>query len=275
MLELPEALTIANQINNTIVGKRITNVTAAYTPHKFAWFYGDPKTYHALLTGKTIDKAAGYGGMVEIKADNAIILVGDGVGLRYHFENEQHPIKHQLLIEFEDFSSISASVQMYGGIWCFEDNKFENAYLKAAKEKPSPLSDKFNKSYYDSIISSPEVQKLSAKALLATEQRIPGLGNGILQDILFNAKVHPKKKVNTFTEIEKENIFNSIKATLAEMTLNGGRDTERDLFGCIGGYKIKVGKNTVDRPCPLCNSMIKKENYMGGSIYFCSGCQAV
>jgi hypothetical protein len=34
-----------------------------------------------------------------------------------------------------------------------------------------------------------EVKKLSLKALLATEQRIPGLGNGVLQDILFKARM--------------------------------------------------------------------------------------
>lgn|GEM_PF-2077218 len=30
------------------------------------------------------------------------------------------------------------------------------------------------------------------KAFLATEQRIPGLGNGVLQDILWTARIHPK-----------------------------------------------------------------------------------
>jgi formamidopyrimidine-DNA glycosylase len=275
MLELPEVLTIAEQVNTTIIGKRITNVTAAFSPHKFAWFFGDPKNYHNLLTDKVIGKAAGFGGMVEIKVEDSVILVGDGVGLRYHFENEAHPQKHQLLIEFEDFSAISASVAMYGGIWCFKEGAFDNKYYVMAKEKTSPLSDKFDKEYFDKLISVPEVQKLSAKAFLATEQRIPGLGNGVLQDILFNAKIHPKKKVNTLKEQDKEAIFNAIKSTLAEMTFQGGRDTERDLFGCLGGYKTKLSKNTVEKQCSECGGVIKKEAYMGGSIYFCNGCQTI
>lgn len=273
MIELPEAIEISKQINENVRGKRIMNVTAAQSPHKFAWYHGDPQKYHDLLTDKVLGTATGFGGMVEIKVEDAVILLGDGVGIRFHSENEKRPQKHQLLIEFDDFSAISASVQMYGGLWSFKEGDFKNQYYLVAKEKPSPLSSKFDLSYFDSIVSAPENVGLSAKALLATEQRIPGLGNGVLQDILYNARIHPKKKVKMFTREDKDTLFNSIKATLAEMTFQGGRDTERDLFGCFGGYKTKLSKNTVDEPCQVCGSIIKKEAYMGGSIYYCQGCQ--
>ena len=59
MLELPEAITIAGQINRTLYGKSISNVIAAHSPHKFAWYHGDPDQYHNLLTGKTIGSARG------------------------------------------------------------------------------------------------------------------------------------------------------------------------------------------------------------------------
>lgn len=275
MIELPEAINLAQQLKEVVRGKRIMNVIAAQSPHKFAWYNGDPQTYHELLTGKIIDEAVSYGGLVEIIAEDMVILFGDGVNLRYHGENEKHALKHQLLIEFEDFSAISASVQMYGGLWCFKKGEFQNPYYLQAKEKPSPLSDKFDPVYFDRIVSSVRMSGLSAKALLATEQRIPGLGNGVLQDILFNAGIHPKKKVKTFTEENKNILFNSIKTTLAEMIFQGGRDTERDLYGCFGGYKSRLSKNTVGKPCLVCGNDIKKEAYRGGSIYYCSGCQKI
>ena len=119
----------------------------------------------------------------------------------------------------------------------------------------------------------PEIQKLSLKGLLATEQRIPGLGNGILQDILFNAKMHPKKKGNSLSDRDKEALFNSVKNTISMMVSKGGRDTELDLFGKPGNYKTILCKNTVNKPCPVCGAIIKKEAYMGGSIYYCEKCQ--
>ncbi|OPX89657.1 endonuclease VIII [Pelotomaculum sp. PtaB.Bin117] len=273
MIELPEALTLASQINDTVGGKRIKSVIAAYTPHKFAWYHGDPQNYHDLLAGKTIAAANGYGGFVEIKAGTAVILIGDGVGFRYHGPKERRPPKHQLLIEFADLSAVSATIQMYGGIMCFRDGELDNPYYKVAKEKPSPLSDGFDKSYFEQLISSQDVQKLSAKAFLATGQRIPGLGNGVLQDILWQAQIHPKRKINTLSDEHKARLFHSVKTVLSDMAEQGGRDTMKDLFGKNGGYKTMMSKNSVGHQCPVCAGSIKKESYMGGSVYYCENCQ--
>ncbi|WP_055668663.1 formamidopyrimidine-DNA glycosylase [Desnuesiella massiliensis] len=274
MIEIPEALTLASQINNTISEKQIVNVVAEHTPHKFAWYHGDPQKYRELLVGKTINMATACAGMVEIKTGNATILVGDGVAFRYHKQGEKRPAKHQLLLEFNDFSSVSASVQMYGGIWCFVDeDEFQYLYYKIGKEKPSPISDKFNKTYFDKLISSQTMQKLSIKAFLATEQRIPGLGNGVLQDILWEAKIHPKRKVSTLKDENKEALYSAIKAVLSKMAELGGRDTEKDLHGNNGGYKTMMSKNNVGSSCISCGGIIKKETYLGGSIYYCENCQ--
>ena len=211
--------------------------------------------------------------MVEIRADDAIVLFSDGVVLRFHTRNEQRPGKHQLLIEFEDGTAISASVQMYGGLWCFQEGEFDNPYYDAARLKPSPLSDGFDWSYFERLITADEIQKLSAKAFLATEQRIPGLGNGVLQDILYKAGIHPKRRISTLTDNERETLFNSVKSILKEMTTQGGRDTTRDLFGIPGGYSTRLSQATFDKSCPVCGGTIVKQSYMGGSIYFCDGCQ--
>ncbi len=273
MIEIPEALTLAEQINTTVAGKTITNVTAASSPHKFAWYYGDPQKYHELLSGKKITHANGVGSMVEIFAEDITILLGEGVALRYHQEQDERPPKHQLLIEFEDSTALSGVVQMYGGLMCARTGELDNQYYSIAREKASPLTDAFDAKYFADLISAEDVKKLSLKAFLATEQRIPGLGNGVLQDILFKAGLHPKAKVSSLTASEKDKLFTSIRETLAEMTFKGGRDTEKDLFGCSGGYVTYLSKNTAGKPCPVCGAIIKKENYMGGSIYCCEGCQ--
>ncbi|HEY40995.1 MAG TPA: endonuclease VIII [Dehalococcoidia bacterium] len=273
MIEIPEAESLSRQLIETVGGKKITRVIAGLSPHKFAWYHGDPKDYDALLRGKTIDTAVARGGMVEVRVDGAMLLFSDGVVLRFHVRDEQRPRKHQLLVEFEDDTALSASVQMYGGLWCFKEGGFQNPYYDAARHKPSPLSDEFDGAYFGSLITHPDVQKLSVKAFLATEQRIPGLGNGVLQDILCNARVHPKRQIGTLTNGEREALFHSVKSTLAEMTAQGGRDTTRDLFGEPGGYITKLSQATIDRPCPVCGGTIVKQAYMGGSIYFCGGCQ--
>ena len=265
---------MARQINETVVGKNIKSVVAAHTPHKLAWYFGDPQEYKDLLAGKAIGGAASYGGQVEITAGKAKLAFSDGVNLRYYDKGGKLPDKHQLLLEFDDGSSLVGWVQMYGGLSAFPDGKNDSKYYIVAKEKPSPLSNDFDKEYFKSLFDE-NTAKLSLKAFLATEQRIPGLGNGVLQDILFNANMHPKRKAGTLSAAERQVLFGSIKNTLSEMTAKGGRDTENDLFGVPGVYETKLSKNTAGRPCPECGTPIKKEAYLGGSIYYCAGCQRI
>jgi len=126
MIEIPEAENLSRQLTETVGDKRIVEVVAGFSPHKFAWYHGDPKEYNALLQGKTVKTAVAHGGMVEIKIEESVALFSDGVVFRFHTRDEQRPKKHQLLIEFEDATAISASVQMYGGLWCFKEGEFHN-----------------------------------------------------------------------------------------------------------------------------------------------------
>ncbi len=274
MIELPEAAVLARQSNEFIRGKRITDVVVSHTPHKLAWYSGAPGMYRELLTGQTVSDAESYGGLVEIAAGDARMLFGDGVALRYCRRGEPRPQRHQLLLEFEEGSCLVASVQMYGGLWAYVADTNDNKYYLIAKAKASPLTDNFDRAYFDSLLGA-AAPNLSLKAFLATEQRIPGLGNGVLQDILFNAGMHPKRKLVSLSLADIGVLYGSVRNTLAEMVAGGGRDTESDLRGVPGGYRTRLSRNTVGKPCHVCGAAIHREAYMGGSIYYCAGCQAL
>jgi len=276
MLEIPEALTISKQVEKQFKGRSIINVIVAHSPHKFTWYVNQGLAYQDLLVNQAIDQVYPIGGMVEIKTGDARLVFSDGVNLRAYPPPEVLPDKHQLLLTFDDLSHLVASVQMYGGISCFgEIEGYDNPYYLVARSKPSPLSDDFDLSYFRSLAATEAIQKLSLKAFLATEQRIPGLGNGVLQDILWTAKLNPRRKVNSMSEEEMDCLFNSIKSVLAEMTRLGGRDTEKDLFGIPGGYMTVMSSSHAGDYCPACGGTIIKEAYLGGSVYYCDRCQAL
>jgi formamidopyrimidine-DNA glycosylase len=273
VIELPEAVVIAQQITETLGGKRITRAVANASPHKFAWYTGDPAEYNDRLAGKVIGRGAGVGGSIEFEAGDMLLSIS--APIRYYVAGEKRPKKHQLLLEFEDGTAISSSAQMWGGFFCFpagERGGFPDYDI--AKTRPSPLTDAFDRAYFDTLFDE-DTPKLSAKAFLATEQRIPGLGNGVLQDILWTARIHPRRKMGELSEQAIHDMFEAVKHVLVAMTAHGGRDTERDLFGHPGGYTTILSKNTVGQPCPVCSTTIRKEPYLGGSIYTCAGCQSL
>lgn len=272
MLELPESQTLARQLRESILGKRIENVQANSTPHGFAFYHGDPAGYNELLSGKTIDDAKAFGGQVEIFAGEARLVINDGINMRLYPAGSKRPDKHQLYVELSDGSALICTVQMYGGMQSFKAETYDNPYYHIAKAKPSPLSEEFDLDHFNNILAETK-PNLSVKAFLATEQRIPGLGNGVLQDILFKARIHPKTKLPALTQEQKSRLFAAVKETLREMTDKGGRDTEKDLYGRPGGYLCLLSKNTLDKPCPVCGGGLVRQAYLGGNIYFCPSCQ--
>jgi len=274
MNELPETITLAKQAQESLVGKTISSVDAAASPHKFAWYHGEPADYPNRLMDNIVESAQPYGMMVEIGLSGSTLLFSDGVRLRLHPDAGPIPKKHQLLLGFDDGTALSASLVMYGGLFCWEQgDEFENMYYDVAREKPSPLTDAFDEAYFKELMLPEEVRKLSLKAALATEQRIPGLGNGCLQDILWHARLNPRQKLKTLSVSEQGALFTSLKEILAEMTRLGGRSTEQDLFGTPGGYQVVMCAENKGKPCPRCGREILKESYMGGSVYTCPQCQ--
>jgi formamidopyrimidine-DNA glycosylase len=68
--------------------------------------------------------------------------------LTYHPDGIKTPKKYQLLVKFDDCSALSAAVRLYGGLWCFNENDFDNPYYEVAKEIPSPLFEEFDNKYF-------------------------------------------------------------------------------------------------------------------------------
>jgi formamidopyrimidine-DNA glycosylase len=164
---------------------------------------------------------------------------------------------------------------MWGGMYCFPAGEPGGSPdYQIAKQRPSPLSEQFDQAYWANLCAESPAN-LSAKAFLATEQRIPGLGNGVLQDILWTARIHPKRKLADLSEEESIALYAAVRAVLHQMTSQGGRDSERDLFGRPGGYISFPSQHAASKPCPVCATPIKKEAYMGGSIYYCPSCQTL
>lgn len=273
MLELPEAQVVADQLARTVIGKPVASVVAGQSPHRFAFFSGDPGEYDGALRGKEFLGAVAMGGFVELRFGGTSLLLNDGANLRYHEPDAALPSKHQLLVAFEDGSALTVTVQMYAGLMCVPTGTFDNPYYLAATSKPSPLTDAFDAAWFRGLLARPEVQKSSLKAALATEQRIPGFGNGVLQDVLWKAGIHPRRRVSTLDDAEVDALFSVVTGLLREMAEQGGRDTEVDLFGTPGGYRTVMSKLRLNDPCPTCGEPKVKQAYLGGSVYFCPACQ--
>lgn len=271
MIEIPEAATIAAQARADLVGATVARAEVNHTPHKLMWFFGDPAQYPALLDGARFTGAEAHAGHVELAAGELRVVLSEGARPTLLQAGAPVPDRHQLRLDLVDGRTVVVTVAMYGGVQVFHDGENDNPYYVAARRAPSPLTAAFDEAHVARLLHGAD--RLSTKAFLATEQRIPGLGNGVLQDVLWNAGLNPRRTIGSLSDGERTILIDAVRATLREMTDAGGRDTERDLHGRTGGYVTAMSRNTLEAGCRRCGGRVVKQTYLGGAVYFCQTCQ--
>jgi formamidopyrimidine-DNA glycosylase len=274
MIEMPEAWTIARQMDETLTGKTFSHFARGALVHKFLWLSKPAEEYDTFLAGKPVTGARSYGRSIYLYVgDTHLLWFGElGGRILYHATGQPLPAKYHLRWDFSDASAMTFHMQMWGFVGLLEKSEIpKHAYAEVGIP---PLSEGFTLERFNQLMEEyPEKTKKGVKGFLVTSKHINGIGNGYLQDILFRAKIHPSRKIPTLSIDEHPKLYAAIQDTMAEAIKLGAREDERDLYDHPGGYKRLMGNLTVGQPCPNCGTTIQKISYLGGVCYVCPTCQ--
>ncbi len=284
MIELPEAISFSKQITETLKGKVIQSVVRGQNPHKFMFPMKESdqvgaeylnEDFSQILIGKKFGKSWSNGNiiLVEIGADHLLSLGCGGEKILYHTQKKTIPKKHQLYIEFEDDTYFTVTISGWGEVRLLKKEELEN-HPHIGYDRIDPLSKEFTIAKLEDLINQlPIKKKCSAKKFYITEPGLRGIGNGVIQDIFWKAKINPKREMKSLKNDEQKRLYDTTRNELRKMADLGGRSLEKDLFNKAGGYKSIMHSKSKGAPCPACKTPIVKQAYLGGSVYFCPTCQ--
>lgn len=272
MIEIAEASVYAKSMAKELKGHTIIDVKALRAPHSFCWMSAEPSVYEQELLGLVITDVTSSAHYLRIHFSNGKELsVGEDVNLEY---KPEHLIskKNQLVLVFDHHLALEFKIKLYGFILYghAEEMASKMLYYKKAIDAIHPLDDRFTYNHFMSITGL-DGTKGSVKSALATEQHIPGLGNGTLQDILFHAKLSPKRKISTLSDEDKHRLYDSVRFKIDEMITFDGRDLQTNMFGEKGGYDVLMKNERIT--CPICHTNLQKEAFLGGKVIYCPVCQ--
>ena len=274
MIEMPEASTLARQLNETLTGKTFERFEQGELRHKFLWLNKPAEETSAILASQKVTGASSYGRSLYLRAGDGHMLWFGEIGgrLLYHPTAGALPKKYHLRWDFTDGTALSFVLQMWGFVQLLDRSEFE---MHPHKEPGiPPLSSEFAFERFDQLLEEyPDKNKKGVKGFLVTSQHINGIGNGYCQDILFRARLHPTRKIPGVTSDERHHLYDAIQETMEKAIAQGGREDERDLYDCPGGYVRLMGNQTTDTPCTECGTAIQKIAYLGGACYLCPTCQ--
>ena len=141
-------------------------------------------------------------------------------------------------------------------------------FIQAEGLGPDALDPAFDLEAFTRAI---EGRRRDVKSVLMDQTLIAGIGNIYADEILFQARLHPRTAVASLSARQCAELFAQIKAVLA-MAIECGAGAEQFLDRLPDHYLLphrdKGGK------CPRCGAAIATLKAAGRTSYFCPRCQA-
>jgi formamidopyrimidine-DNA glycosylase len=271
MPELPEVETIKEDLRGLVVGSRIERAEVL-----------DPSLVEHPSTEEFVSRLEGIGIVgTRRRAKHLIVELESGDSLVFQLK-----IGGQLLLvpPVDEPGTALMLVLYFDGerrLFLRDETGFTRARLLDAGELeerlsslgPEPLEDGFGADYLPRVIGSRRAQ---IKPLLLDQKVVSGIGNIYVDEILYDARLHPRRKANTLSEGEWEDLYKAIRSNLAAGVEHRGTTVRlyRDVLDRPGEHQnyLRVFEKQ-GRPCPGCEGQVVREKVSGRPSHFCPACQ--
>jgi formamidopyrimidine-DNA glycosylase len=277
-VELPEAQILSRQMDEKILGKQIKSFQLRdyQKLQKLGFVNKDVKAFD-LLANRKIESVTSRGNVIRVKLDrslNLILAPEYGGRVLFHANGSVVPKKFHLKLDFNDGTFLTVALTGMGVIQALTDDELKGSYVyrRDFSDVASPLDEaEFTFERFSKQLSEKNVNVKSV--LVGKDAVLVGLSNSAFQDILYRAKIHPKRKASELSEDKRRSLYDAIQLVIRERIRLGGKDQFLDLYAKQGRYTPAMGPNMNGKKCGVCGSSIEKLSLGGGQVYFCPKCQ--
>jgi formamidopyrimidine-DNA glycosylase len=276
-VELPEAKILAEQMSQQLSGKQVKSflVKDCERLQRIGMMDKDLTSFNQLVNSK-IETIASRGNVILVKFDNgANLILGPEYGgeIFYHPDAANVPNFH-LRVDFSDGTVLTVRLTSMGIIQVLRDDELERSYVYKRdfdSAKLSPADEGFTFERFSKRMA--DQNKMLKSVLVGKDAVLVGVSNSTFQDILYRARIHPKRRASELDKEETRRLYDAIRFVLDERIRLEGKDNFRDLHGQQGGYVSAMGPNMKQQNCPECGAAIQQLGLGGGQVYLCPNCQ--
>ena len=269
MPELPEAYTIASQLNEAVVGARIISVALGQPK----CLNLEPQVWEERIMGQRITGVVSHGKWIRftLERDYWYVSLGMGGELLLLDEGDELPEKRQAVVRLDDGRKLCIHFWWFGYLHLV-DMADPEAHAMTATLGPDVMSDAFDLDFLTQLLQG---SRAGVKNILLDQKRLAGIGNMYSHDILWTAGIHPLRAANTLSEEEIKALYASIRDRFEKAIALGGSYWEVDIHGQHGGYDkshMQIGYRS-EHPCPRCGGPIEEIRTGSRSAFVCPICQ--
>lgn len=140
-----------------------------------------------------------------------------------------------------------------------------DTFLEAQELGQDALAPSFDLAAFKQAISG---RRSMAKTTLMNQEIMAGIGNVYSDEILFQAGIHPKTKINALAEEALDHLFHTMKRVLQTAIDDYRADPAQFPASWLTPHR------TDGDPCPNGEGQIKQIKVSGRSAYYCPACQS-
>jgi formamidopyrimidine-DNA glycosylase len=269
MPEFPEIFTLSKQMNKELSGCTIKEVQVLQEK----CINLPTRTFVEMLQGRSVEQVTSRGKWVFARFDHGVWLLlnlGMGGDTLLHDNSVTLPNKYQLRIDWQDGRVLTVGFWWFGYAHAVDGAGLSNHKMTAGLGL-TPIRDAaFTEQRYLLLLQG---RKGAVKNFLMNQKNIAGIGNVYIQDILFRARLHPLRELQSLTTNDKVFLYHSIMQTLTEAVQLRGLAFEKDMYGRPGGIREFLVGYRQGEACPVCGTTIEKIKTGSTASYICPNCQ--
>jgi len=266
MPELPDLVHIVKTLGPKIDGRVITHATVKNPIVLRVLVPGD---FPELVAAKTITGPVRHGpflkfGLGDLDLVLHLMLAGR---LRLSNPGERALAFTAFSLELEEGLSLHyGDEKSMGKVYLCPAGSYEAipGYLTQGVDVTTPA---FTFDVFSDLIAS---KKCQARVFIMDQSCLSAIGNAYADEILFEAKIHPKAPCNSLGPDRRRALYDAVRSVLSwgiEEVAKAGlplEDRARDHMRVRG----RAGE-----PCPRCGQTIRRTGVLGHDSFFCPSCQ--
>lgn len=273
MPELPEVETIVRELSEShLIGTRIIQ-TEVFWPHTIAT--PDIETFVNKITNQSIADIGRRGKYIVLTLSEDTLLIHlrmtGKLSISKLKKRKSSHERVQLLLD--DGRVLHYEDQRKFGKWSLISSP-EDILGKLGLE---PASIEFTLKAFNKKLGK---RSQMIKPFLLNQNHIAGLGNIYVDEALWEAKIHPKRKVNSISSTEKAALHKAISHVISEGIAHTGTtlgSMQANYFSVSGRrgehqHHLKVFRRE-GLPCPRCQTEIIKITVAQRGTHVCPHCQ--
>jgi formamidopyrimidine-DNA glycosylase len=258
MPELPDVEAFRRFFRLHAAGRKIATISADPTIVRNT----TPRSLGRALQGRTFEDPDRHGKWLICRTDGPTLLVHFGMtGDLIWSEDEPQRHRHdRLTIRFDDGHELRyRNMRKLGGVWLAHDAAEEMAVLGPLG--PDALT--IGRREFLDLLGH---RRGGVKAALMDQTFVAGIGNIIADEVLWHARIHPRRTIESMTEEERRRLFGEVHKILREAV--DGYDYIPRKRSWLSGVRGLPGAR-----CPRCGSPLDRTMAAGRTTYFCPHCQ--